>query len=442
MVEFLDDLQVQRRPDDHLTSHVTVASPSESVKPPVVIIETSDDDGSESHGHHHVFQQQPMPNSLIPGDDSGLIESSNDWFDGLLSGWTTQELSLALAGFILMIAVIFYIILTLYRCCCSRNYAEWRSAWSVWIKSTLSRKRIKERKRRSLSDTLFDAAPIRLSGDDEEEIEQITSTLDSPFVASHSMTGDVIIWDVLSGECHTRIRRNSSYPSEENHENHHQTTSTSRVMFSDHHKNGDNHETPAFVPKHKPSDSCSSADSTGFGSSPASNNSGSGESIHQKTDNSCHQIKSTPTRESVTPHVVQSPSSHHNSHHHHNYHRRHHSMGSIHTHQLMSSKTNDYNFVPFYSQKNWSSREVLTDLFRSACSSGSSSSAAHHNHNSSNVHHAIHNNSGSNQIPANTSVDSPLSFKAIWCLEMFGRNVFIGCENGRIEVWNLLTGIS
>ena len=25
-------------------------------------------------------------------------------------------------------------------------------------------------------------------------------------------------------------------------------------------------------------------------------------------------------------------------------------------------------------------------------------------------------------------------------MEMFGRNVFIGCENGRIEVWNVLTG--
>ena len=310
--------------------------------------------------------------------------SPESMFEGLISGWTSQEVTLAFAAFVLVIALISYLVLTLYRCCCSRNYAEWRSAWSVYIKSTFSRKNLMSvrRKRRSLSDTLFDAAPIRLKANDEEEIEEITATLESPFVSSYSMTGDIIIWDVLSGECHTKIRRNHLIGSDSCLLNRSQNSQP--PITPDAGKNEDP-ETSGFVPKHKQTDSGSS-DST-FTASVSSN--GSHESINQRPGGD-YQIRTT-TREPVTPHVT-------NHHHQTAGHRRHHSLGSIHPRHQVSvdhKREEDYSFVPFYSQKNWSSREVLTDLFRSACSSGCSSSTAVHpvqGNNSGHIHnhHQLH----------------------------------------------------
>ena len=138
---------------------------------------------------------------------------SNDDLDELSEGstleytqsrtqFTFREIMIFFICSISTIFCMFYILATLYRCMCSRRYDEWRSSWSN--NGILSSK---SNDSKNKQDMFTLEAMIRRLAAHENDIEMIASTSESPFVVSCCMQGDVRIWDVLSGECHTHIKR-------------------------------------------------------------------------------------------------------------------------------------------------------------------------------------------------------------------------------------------
>lgn len=423
-------------------------------------------------------------NWLIRGPFGRSLNGNSEDMDllyysiGRVGRWSQRDLWLAMGMSLISLILLTYFVYVLYRTCCSRNYVEWRTSWSLFFKATakrlqrLGRKGCESRSGFS-SQSQFDAIPVKLTGD-AEEIDCISTCLDSPFVATVDLQGDLTVWDALSGECHTLVRRSLS-----NMHFHHQlaninsvqqqrqmlsrlnlhlqTTSTSQQQphqamagFRANSIAIPSSMTPSsFQACHRPSGSFSS-DST-FGSSETFSASFVNLSSVtpdppvistslMNTSSSSH----TPVSSLLSPQASSSRTG--------NQHRRHHSMSSI--SKLQSSLTScssssiqpeststaspsmrtssqirnnshhhqrPFDFSPF-AQKLNSSRELLTDLIRSAVASGCASS------------------SSQGVAPANATVDSPLNFKAIWTMELFGRYVYLGCQNGRVEVWDALTG--
>lgn len=374
------------------------------------------------------MDQQPFRNydginqflrSTAEGEEGLLDEVLVEIVPG--SKWRKRDIAMGIVCSVTAIAVCFMIVRTLYRCCCSRNYATWRTKWSLAIKSRFRRRNQKK----SLVYNIVDAVPIKFNAH-EEDIEHISATADSPLVASHDMQGDILILDVLSGECHTRIKRSNSILIPEYHRRH-QTISNDHSLVS---QLGTSrlasHDMSSLALGHKLSDSLSS-DSTNR-SSPSNGS----------MDNCLFDVNSPLLQPSTSSGInrqnagklpVSSSARPAN-------HRRHHSMGSIpaQTRALHFSSTgsplppqservdDDRSSVAKMRPQN-TSREVLSDIMRSAYYSSSTS-----------------NLSAINVIPANRNTDSPLNPRAIWSMEVFGHYVFLGCERGRIEVWHCLSG--
>lgn len=254
------------------------------------------------------------------------------------------------------------------------------------------------RKRQMDPAKLFDAVPLKLNGH-TEEIESVSCSLESPFVATHCIGGDVIVWDALSGECHTLIRRRPSL---------------SAPCLR---RGAAGNQVMKFKPHHRPTDSFSS-DST-LSSSPSSSNSEA--QFDSAFVSKSHPHPAVTHANSITTTMSQSAVKNH---------RRHHSMSSISMSVRSATGSRSqhqqtqqaYDFSAYFSRMN-SSRELLTDLVRSAAACSTSSKT-----------YKI------SPSPANSEMNSQLTYKPIWTMEMFGKHVYIGCDNGRIEVWDALSG--
>jgi hypothetical protein len=86
-----------------------------------------------------------------------------------------------------------------------------------------------------------------------------------------------------------------------------------------------------------------------------------------------------------------------------------------------NNNLNGYNFSSFYNQCfSHSSQNVIKDLILNAVI------------NSEEV--------PTNDLNSNLKIDSTFPFEPIWCCDVFGKLVILGCRNGRIEVWDALNG--
>ena len=415
--------------------------------------------------------------ALASGIDSLDMESLMKYSAGRASRWSRRDVWVALGLSVPSLVLLTYLVYVLYRCCCSRNYAEWRTSWATFIKDSWKwiKKTSKGKNERGLtsSETLFDAVPVKLTGY-LQEIESITSSLESPFVTTYDLQGDLTVWDALSGECHTLIRRSASVQMhfrqlqemQSLQQQQHQMFS----QFQPHDHERRSFRANSFANTVNTSSTCIpspvtasfsqrntssfSSDST-FASTPSSTpSSASFVNLSSMTPdpgvahtvtpviNASFASLSSPSQASTSASTSTRLSRKQGSH------RRHHSLSSIQasaavssspvslvgndrssnvpgSSSLQSNNNRAYDFSPF-AQKLNSSRELLTDLIRNAFVSAPSSYTRNH--------HEQH------TPPANSVVDSPLNFKSIWTMEMFGRYVYLGCENGRVEVWDALTG--
>lgn len=87
---------------------------------------------------------------------------------------------------IISLTVLTYLLIALYRCVCSRNYAEWRASW------------FNERNDESgEAPVLLEVLPVVLDGH-TQEIECLAT--DGFTVASSCLSGHLKLWDVNTGE--------------------------------------------------------------------------------------------------------------------------------------------------------------------------------------------------------------------------------------------------
>ncbi|KAL7307009.1 hypothetical protein TKK_0000758 [Trichogramma kaykai] len=106
----------------------------------------------------------------------------------------------AILCFISVIVVV-YTMVVLYRCICTRNYAEWRASWS----STQNKTNYD-----SATQLVLESVPLVLEGH-IQEVECIST--DGNTVASTCLAGHIRIWDSLSGEQLTCIDRKKFFNS-------------------------------------------------------------------------------------------------------------------------------------------------------------------------------------------------------------------------------------
>lgn len=100
----------------------------------------------------------------------------------------TSPMEIFLAALLCSVSVIVvaYTMVVLYRCICTRNYAEWRASWHHQEKSS-----------DSATQLVLEAVPLVLDGH-VQEVECIAT--DGNTVASSCLAGHIRVWDSISGE--------------------------------------------------------------------------------------------------------------------------------------------------------------------------------------------------------------------------------------------------
>ncbi|KAF0302115.1 Sterol regulatory element-binding protein cleavage-activating protein [Amphibalanus amphitrite] len=99
------------------------------------------------------------------------------------------------------IAFIIYLLVVLYRCVCSRNYAEWRSSWGADGQGAGDYHQ---------QQVVLEALPLRLSGH-SQQVECLQT--DGQLLVSCCLAGQVRVWDAVTGDCVRVINRGTATPS-------------------------------------------------------------------------------------------------------------------------------------------------------------------------------------------------------------------------------------
>ena len=99
-----------------------------------------------------------------------------------------SELFLAFALCFPTMLFILYLVLVLYRCVCSRNYAEWRSSWGNPDFKTIND---------AYSQIVRESVPIELDGH-KHQIECLSC--DGNIIVSICLGGSINVWDSYTGE--------------------------------------------------------------------------------------------------------------------------------------------------------------------------------------------------------------------------------------------------
>lgn len=97
-----------------------------------------------------------------------------------------------IVSYVTSVIVLAYTMVVLYRCVCSRNYAEWRTSWS------------NEKNDEPVSQFVMEAVPMVLDGHCQE-IECVVT--DGSSVVSSCLGGQLKVWDAVTGEQLSSIDR-------------------------------------------------------------------------------------------------------------------------------------------------------------------------------------------------------------------------------------------
>ncbi|XP_026284817.1 sterol regulatory element-binding protein cleavage-activating protein isoform X1 [Frankliniella occidentalis] len=107
---------------------------------------------------------------------------------------------------VVSVGVLAYCMVLLYRCVCSRNYAEWRSGWVNDPESTGSTD--------AHTEVVLEAIPLVLEGH-PQEVECIAS--DGSIVVSTCLAGQIYAWDSVSGETLASVDRKRYFAMRDQH---------------------------------------------------------------------------------------------------------------------------------------------------------------------------------------------------------------------------------
>lgn len=292
------------------------------------------------------------------------------------------EVALAIALAIPSLLFLVYLMVVLYRCMCTRHYAEWRSSWRSSILSS------GESSCGSYSPTaaldaylVMETLPVKLH-DHSQELENITA--DNNIIVSCCLAGDICVYDALSGECLTSIKRSRALRNK--------TTSRRHLR-----------ESGSF-----------SSDST-YGSSPPS------DAIDNVNYYSCSAPSSYMMKLASKSHARHFTSKHFSF------------EGSV-------SSDTDCQIVP--ETKYDFSRFVSSDDCADDDCVGSANEETAYKNCTRLRHEYQLQQSISKDSEANSryTCQSPLPFQSVWCIDYNGSCIAVGCRDGRLELWNAFSG--
>ena len=103
------------------------------------------------------------------------------------------------------VAFIAYVTVVLYRCICSRHYAEWRSSSTFWGWAGNAGGGLTQESREYYSQIVAESMPLVLDGH-RSPIECIST--DGDVVSSVCLAGQLHIWDIQTGDAVAQIDRN------------------------------------------------------------------------------------------------------------------------------------------------------------------------------------------------------------------------------------------
>ncbi|KAK0079274.1 hypothetical protein PV325_001450 [Microctonus aethiopoides] len=104
-----------------------------------------------------------------------------------------MEIFLAALLCLISVIVVAYTMVVLYRCICTRNYAEWRASWHQ-----------QEKTHESTTQLVLEALPLVLDGH-TQEIECLAT--DGNTIASTCLAGHIKVWDATTGSMLAHIDR-------------------------------------------------------------------------------------------------------------------------------------------------------------------------------------------------------------------------------------------
>lgn len=101
-----------------------------------------------------------------------------------------MELFFAAILICISVFVLTYTLIVMYRCICTRNYAEWRASWT-------DHEEVAVTGNNKVRNVLQNSLPISIKGHHQSPIECLAS--DGTLVASSCLEGRINVWDVASG---------------------------------------------------------------------------------------------------------------------------------------------------------------------------------------------------------------------------------------------------
>ncbi|KAM3968582.1 LOW QUALITY PROTEIN: SREBP cleavage activating protein [Aphomia sociella] len=146
------------------------------------------------------------PIDILP--DFELIEGGSQqhqWGKGAeLPIYPTTPMEILLLAILcaISVAVIAYMMVVLYRCICSRHYAEWRASWN---EDAMYRKIIEKQPAVQL---VMEAVPTVVAGH-SQEVECLVT--DGEKIVSSCLQGNIKVWDSQNGELLANIDRSAFF---------------------------------------------------------------------------------------------------------------------------------------------------------------------------------------------------------------------------------------
>ncbi|XP_055621580.1 sterol regulatory element-binding protein cleavage-activating protein isoform X2 [Toxorhynchites rutilus septentrionalis] len=153
----------------------------------------------EEKAPHH-FQWKALAAALDPLDlsdaDTGDAPNINKG-DAPFYPKTPMEILLSCMLIAVSIFGVTYTFVVLYRCMCTRNYAEWRASWHE-----------SETEEPKQEQRILEGVPIQVNGH-AHRIECLVT--DGNMIASSCLQGEVKIWDITNGELMAEIYRTNYF---------------------------------------------------------------------------------------------------------------------------------------------------------------------------------------------------------------------------------------
>ncbi|GLV41628.1 SREBP cleavage activating protein [Carabus blaptoides fortunei] len=150
--------------------------------------------GNEKHVQS--FQWQALAAALDPIDfNDNSDKHSADYMSQVDQPYypnSPMEILLATILCVISVVVLAYMMVVLYRCVCTRNYAEWRASWS------------NEKSDEPVAQFVMEAVPVVLDGHCQEVECMVT---DGSSIVSSCLGGQLKIWDATTGEQMANIDR-------------------------------------------------------------------------------------------------------------------------------------------------------------------------------------------------------------------------------------------